>query len=342
MSDAVLRAHQVDVGYRSNRRSHVTILQEVDLELRPGSLVCLLGPNGAGKSTLLRTLVGAQRPMAGTVELGGRDIRDLDPRGRARRLSVVLTDRIDVGYLSALELVRLGRSPRSGRLARLGATDHEVVDWALQVAGATELAARQVHELSDGERQRVMIARALAQEPDVLVLDEPTAFLDLTRRVELMSLLRGLTTTTELAVLMSTHELELALRHADDIWLVHPDRRFQCGAPEDLAFAGDIGRAYAGTGIEFDDEAGTFTVRNARSELPVRVHGDERAARWAARAVVRAGWQPVGPTSGPVDVTLEVASKPDAIRWDLRTPGLDTRGSGCAALVEHLRGLDPR
>jgi len=336
VSDAVLRAHQVDAGYRSSRRSHVTILREVDIELRPGALVCLLGPNGAGKSTLLRTLVGAQRPMAGTVELGGHNIQHLDPRGRAQRLSVVLTDRIDVGYLSALELVRLGRSPRSGRLARLVATDHEVVDWALDAAGATDLATRQVHELSDGERQRVMIARALAQEPDVLVLDEPTAFLDLTRRVELMSLLRGLTATTDLAVLMSTHELELALRHADEIWLVHPDRHFQCGAPEDLAFAGDIGRAYAGTGIEFDDEAGTFTVRNPRNELPIRVHGDERATRWATRAVVRAGWQPE-PTA---DSTLDVASGPDAIRWDLRTAGLSARGTGCSALVEHLRGLD--
>jgi iron complex transport system ATP-binding protein len=188
-----------------------------------------------------------------------------------------------------------------------------------------------------------MIARALAQEPDVLVLDEPTAFLDLTRRVELIALLRRLTSTTGLAVLMSTHELELALRTADAVWLVHPDGGFRTGAPEDLAVGGHVADAYAGGDLAFDHGTGTFIVTTiaAATRTAIVVGGSQPHSTWAARAVQRAGWSVVDRddlNSGRLDVRCD----DDTTRWHLT---LDARpsasGTSLEALVHHLRALDP-
>src|SRR5690606_22532470 len=173
----VLQAERLSVGYVQRKR-RLPVLEGIGLQLHAGEVACLLGPNGAGKSTLLRTLVGSQPALDGTVRLDGDDIAAMTPKERARRLSVVLTDRIDVGFLTARALARLGRTPHVGWFAKLADNDHDIVDWALEAAGASSIADRMVHELSDGERQRVMIARALAQQPRLLVLDEPTAFLD--------------------------------------------------------------------------------------------------------------------------------------------------------------------
>jgi iron complex transport system ATP-binding protein len=340
---AVLEAIDLSVGYRSGRRRTTTVLPHVSAALHAGELACLLGPNGAGKSTLLRTLIGGQPVLGGSVRLAGTDIGAMSPRSRARHLSVVLTDRIEVGLLTARTLVELGRAPRIGWFAALGVADHDVVDWALDATGASALAARQVHELSDGERQRVMIARALAQEPDVLVLDEPTAFLDLTRRVELIAVLRRLTATTGLAVLMSTHELELALRTADAVWLVHPDGGFRTGAPEDLAIGGHVADAYAGGGIAFDHGTGTFVVTTATAtRSAVVVGGSQPHSTWAARAVQRAGWSVVDRddlSSGRLDVR---GDDDETTRWQL---SLDARpsasGTSLESLVHHLRAVDP-
>lgn len=336
-----LEATGVDAGYVNGRRTK-TVVHDVDTVLHPGQFVCLLGPNGAGKSTLLRTLVGSQKALGGTVRLCGQPMSSTTARERAQRLSVVLTDRIDVGYLTVRELVTIGRTPRVGWLSRLGSGDRDVVQRSLDAAGAADLADRQVTELSDGERQRVMIARALAQEPEVLVLDEPTAFLDLTRRVELLALLRELTESHHLAVLMSTHELELALRHADALWLVHPDGHFSAGSPEDLAYAGEIAGAYAADGVEFDEERGTFvpSVEASMENAPTRVllSGEPRARRWVTRAVERAGWQVV--ESGPASAQVALKGDGPVVAWETTTDLGGDRGTSCAALIAHLRKLE--
>lgn len=338
--DPILEATDLQAGYRNGRRDRVTIVHDVTARLLPGRLVCLLGPNGAGKSTLLRTLVGSQDPLDGDIALTGRSLRTISARERAQRLSVVLTDRIDVGYLTARELVAIGRTPRVGWFSRLGDDDRDMVDRVLDICGADDLADRQVHQLSDGERQRVMIARALAQEPEVLVLDEPTAFLDLTRRVELLALLRHLTDDHGLAVLMSTHELELALRHADQIWLVHPDGRFSAGTPEDLVFAGEIESAYATNGVLFDDHRGTFVADTGDAgdpRKPVHLHGDPRAVRWLRRGLTRSGWTVVDDPGAPVDI--RASDLGDTIGWTIETDGTVHDGDTFATLSDRLTGL---
>ena len=231
---AALSAQDLAVGYRT-RRAQRAVLAGISVSVRAGELVCLIGPNGTGKSTLIRTLAKLQSPLSGSVRIGGDDLVRLPVSVVARRLGVVLTERLAVEGLTVRQIVELGRYPHTGWLGRFTAQDADTVSWAIQAVGATHLAQRDFQRLSDGERQRVMVARALAQEPGVLILDEPTAFLDVQSRIELMALLRTLTRRRSLAIVMSTHELELALRVADRVWLVLPDGTFVAGAPDAVA-----------------------------------------------------------------------------------------------------------
>ena len=284
---AIVQTRGLWIGYAPKRRPRMVVAADLDVELLEGELVCLLGPNGAGKSTLMRTLAGLQKPLAGAVLLEGRDLHGLTERDRARLLGLVLTERVDVGNLSAAALVGLGRYPYTGWDGRLAAEDEAVVRWALDAVGAGGLAERSVGELSDGERQKVMIARALAQEPAVLLLDEPTAFLDLPRRVEIVQLLRRLASDSERAVLLSTHDLDLALRCADRLWLLPPDGPLQTGAPEDLVLSGAFQRTFAD--VEFDAAIGSFSLAQ-ESVGAVGLVGDGLEAVWTARALERAGF----------------------------------------------------
>ncbi|WP_166355683.1 ABC transporter ATP-binding protein [Phytoactinopolyspora limicola] len=238
-TDPIVYVRDVDVGYgRPPRRGRV-VLAGVRAALHAGQLTCLIGPNGSGKSTLLRSLVRSQPLLGGDVLLGGRSITRMSAIELARQVAVVLTDRVAVGALPAWHVVALGRYPHSGWAGRLDEHDRAVVDQSLAAAGATELAGRSMTEMSDGERQRIMIARALAQQPQVLVLDEPGAFLDVRARLELTTLIRSLTRDHGLAVLMSTHDVEHMLRHADHVWLVTGAGRVETGTPADLGL--DVG-----------------------------------------------------------------------------------------------------
>jgi len=243
----MLSAIDLTVGF--TRPSQCALLENMNLSLEMGRVVCLLGPNGAGKTTLLRTLIGMHPPIHGRVQLNGDDIHRLSRRNLARRIGVVLTDRVMPAMMTAYELVSLGRQPYTGWLGALSLRDQEIVEMVLEATHTGMFASRLVSELSDGERQRVFVARALAQQPDLLVLDEPTAFLDLPHRVELMTLLRQLTREQHCAALISTHDLDLALRFADEIWLLDGRGGFATGTPAALSENGAFTRAF---GIAFD------------------------------------------------------------------------------------------
>ena len=251
-----LAIRQASVGYR--RRA---VLSGVDVRARPGELTALLGPNGAGKSTLLRTVAGLQPLLAGTVTLDGTDVGSLSPELRARRVAVVLTERIVPGLLNAWELAALGRHPHTGRNGALRPADRKVVGEALAAVGAAHLAARPVGELSDGERQRLFVARALAQEPQLLLLDEPTAFLDAPSRVAMTGLLRRLARKRRIVVVTSTHDVEIALRVADHAWLLDRGHRVRSGPPADLVAEGAVGAAFDSDELRFDATVGTFVLR---------------------------------------------------------------------------------
>jgi ABC-type cobalamin/Fe3+-siderophores transport system ATPase subunit len=229
-----LQFRDLAIGYRHRRRT-TTVAANLSAVARRGELTVLLGPNGAGKSTLIRTLCGLQTALSGQILVEGTDIGDVPADRLARRVAVVLTDRVDPGLLSARELAGLGRIPYLGVSGRLTRNDHGIVERALAAVGAGPLADRPAAELSDGERQRVLVARALAQQPEVLVLDEPTAFLDAPSRAGLVQLLRRLAGEHNLTIVMSTHDLDLALREADRAWLLGAGGTLVDGTPDDLS-----------------------------------------------------------------------------------------------------------
>jgi iron complex transport system ATP-binding protein len=286
----LLAAKKLAIGYHQPRFPEVIVGSNISLELHPGELVCLLGPNGVGKSTLIRTMVAMQPALDGVVTLMGESISELHPKELARKISVVLTDRVGVGNMTAYSLVALGRHPYTDWMGRLASNDEQIVQQAIEAVGAVSLASRKVNELSDGERQKVMIARALAQEPAVMVLDEPTAFLDLPHRANVMRILRNLAHDTDRAILLSTHDLDMALRSADRIWLMDHDGSLCVGAPEDLILNGAFQRLFCDEEVEFDIFSGSFKFISGQGEL-VEVVGEEIPTLWTERALIRAGFE---------------------------------------------------
>lgn len=270
MRTPVLAAVDLSVGYGRGPGAR-SVLAKIVVELAAGELASLIGPNGTGKSTLLRSLAGFQRLLAGEVRVHGQTMTAMSARERAQHVAVVLTGAVAAGSMTAAEVVALGRFPHTRWDGRLRTHDREVVARSMAATGAETLADRALGELSDGERQRVMIARALAQEPTVLLLDEPGAYLDVRGRYELTALLLRLTRDHGLAVLTSTHDLEHALRHSDTVWLVD-QQRLVAGAPEDLALSGAIDRTL-GRGVMLDPRTGLVSAAVHR-HAAVRVTGD--------------------------------------------------------------------
>jgi iron complex transport system ATP-binding protein len=311
--EPLLRAENLAVGYpasgRGKRSGARRILSGLNLELRPGELVCLLGPNGAGKSTLLRTLAGLQAPLEGRLVVDGGDFAALTAEAWARKTAIVLTERIDGGNLTVQALAELGRHPHTGWSGRLGDADRAAVRKAMEEAGAWDLRDRRFDELSDGEKQRVMLARALAQEPALLLLDEPTAFLDLPRRVETMRLLRALARDRGRAVLMSTHDLDLAMRAADRLWLVPPGGPVRTGLPEDLALSGALGDVFDQGDVAFDSATGQFRIHGHPVKSAV-VSGEPLLVFWTGRALERLGYAVTHASAEGIASIASIASNP--------------------------------
>ena len=232
-NNAILATQDLAVGYRNGKRQ-VTLLEELNLALGRGKLVALLGQNGAGKSTLLRSLTGDDRPLAGKVLLDGKDINSMPQRDRSRLIGLVSTERVMAGALTVTELVGLGRHPHTGFLGRLDDADREVIQQAMADAGIAAKAGEYLASLSDGERQKAMIAKALAQQTPVIVLDEPTAFLDVSSRIETMRLLQTLAHERNVSVLLSSHDISQSLMLADELWLITANRQVLTGKPKDL------------------------------------------------------------------------------------------------------------
>jgi tyrosyl-tRNA synthetase len=261
LKNETIHIENLSIGYPG--KSDVKVVADgICAGINSGELTCLLGANGVGKSTLLRTLSAFQPKLGGEIRIQGKEIESYTDKQLSRVISVVLTEKCDIRNMSVTELIGLGRSPYTGFWGTLTKEDRQVVERAVALVGIPHLAHRMVHTLSDGERQKVMIAKALAQETPVIYLDEPTAFLDFPSKVEMMQLLHHLSRQTDKTIFLSTHDLELALQIADKIWLMDKANGVTIGTPEDLSLNGSLSSFFARKGIVFDLETGLFRVDN--------------------------------------------------------------------------------
>lgn len=283
-----------------------------------GELTCLLGSNGVGKSTLLRTLSAFQPKLGGKIFIEGKEIGEYADKQLSRVISVVLTERCDVRNMSVTELVGLGRSPYTGFWGGLSKEDKAVVEQSIALVGIPQLANRMVHTLSDGERQKVMIAKALAQETPVIYLDEPTAFLDYPSKVEMMQLLHDLSRQTDKTIFLSTHDLELALQMADKIWLMDRVNGVIIGTPEDLSLNGSLARFFSRKGIVFDKETGMFRVEND-CVSQVRLIGQGQCYSMMRKALQRNGI--LASRDADSDICIDAGSTDDTTSFVLHLPG---------------------
>lgn len=309
----ILELRSLTTGYHD--RDAVKVLsRDLQLRLLPGQVVMLMGPNGAGKSTLLHTIAGLLPPLAGEVLLAGRSLAGLSLGEQARQMSLVLTERLQTGLMTASEVVSLGRAPHTGFFGQLRPADKEFVRWCIQRCGLEALASRPFTQLSDGEKQRTLIARALAQETPLILLDEPTAHLDLSARLEVTLMLRELAAELGKSILISTHELELALSWADRLWLMDAGGRVVEGLPEDLALGGELERVFGNERLSYDLEQGRFYVSPTTTHL-IRLAGDSIRQQWTARALQRIGY---APAEGGADVLPALDCSPAG--WLLTFP----------------------
>jgi len=278
------------IGYNDSKVQNV-VAQNLNANLLSGEMSCLLGSNGMGKSTLMNTICGFINPLSGSVSIDGKASTDLNEKEFARLVAVVLTEKITVANATVFELVSYGRSPFTGFLGRLSEEDKQKVHDAIEMCGIGHKKYSLLSSLSDGERQKATIAKALAQDTPIIILDEPTAFLDLPARVEIMQLLRKLTSQTNKSVLMSTHDLDLALQMSDKLWLLSKDK-ITAGSPEDLLLNNAFQPMFSNKGITFDNKTGMFKVSyEIEKSIPVKGHGFEYVL--LRRALMRKGIKPV-------------------------------------------------
>ncbi len=296
----ILYTHGLTIGYRT-KGNLLELAKDINVKVHKGELICLIGPNGCGKSTLMRTIAGLQKPLDGDAFISGVDVKKIKSHQYARLLSLVLTDKINVGAMTVMDIVSIGRYPYTNYFAKLQAKDHEIIQHSLDSVHLNEYKHRFFNELSDGEKQRVLIAKALAQDTPLIMLDEPTAHLDLPNRVEIINLLKRLAKETNKAIFLSTHELDLALQTADTIWLMNREEKLATGTPEDLVLSGMFERVFKSNAFRFDKHSGSFKVIHP-PKGKVSVSGNDIYSTWTRRALERDGYQIVDDQNFPIEV----------------------------------------
>lgn len=247
-----LELRDLYIGYDDDANRHI-VAEELNASLPKGTMACLVGANGVGKSTLMRTLSGFQPALRGEVRIEGRALEEYTPRELSEKIGVVLTERESVPDLTVEEVVAIGRMPYTNFWGTMTRTDRQAVDEAIALVGIEHLRRKKIGRVSDGERQKTMIAKALAQQTSVILLDEPTAFLDYGSKVSVMRLLRQLAHEQGKAILLSTHDLEIAFQTADEVWILQHDG-LQTGTLDDLEQRGAVSAFLAKSGLRYEAE----------------------------------------------------------------------------------------
>ncbi len=258
MSNTILSTTNLSIGY-TTKADTITIASNLNLNLKSGKLIALIGANGIGKSTLLRTLTGIQKPLSGSVYLKDKNIEKYAPLELAQNLSVVLTEKLPPSNLTVFELIALGRQPYTNWIGKLTETDIEQVNQAMQLTQISHLATKKHFEISDGQLQKVLVARALAQDTPFIILDEPTTHLDLLHKVALFKLLKKLSQETQKCILFSTHDIDMAIQLSDEMIIITPENVVQ-DSPCNFISKGSFDTIFKDDHIRFDSEKGKFII----------------------------------------------------------------------------------
>ncbi|HJR99672.1 MAG TPA: ABC transporter ATP-binding protein [Flavobacterium sp.] len=254
----ILQASKISIGYTHKKEERV-IASNIDLSLEKGKLIALVGANGIGKSTLLRSITGIQKTLTGTVLLNQKNIHEMNALALAKNLSVVLTEKLPPSNLTVFELVALGRQPYTNWIGTLTTEDIEKVEYALKLTQIEHLATKKHYEISDGQLQKVLVARALAQDTPLIILDEPTTHLDLLHKVSLFKLLKKLTIETQKCILFSTHDIDMAIQLSDEMIIMTPETIVQ-DQPCNLISKGIFNTLFKDEHIVFDETKGKFVI----------------------------------------------------------------------------------
>lgn len=308
----IIEIKHLAVGYTKHGQM-CKILNDISLTICSGELVALVGINGSGKSTLLKTILNFQKPCAGEIFFNEKKIETYSLAQLAQQISFVSTEKIDVPQMTVFELLSLGRFPYTHWFGALSDDDKKVIEQVILQTKLTDLISKKIYEISDGEKQRAMIARALVQDTDLIVLDEPTAFLDIKSRIETVQLLKKLTIECNKTILYSTHDLNIALQTADKIWVITDSEVIE-GAPEDLVLNGQFSRIFSSENISFDFEKGDFIfhlphVRN------IQLQGEGTTYNWTKRALQRNGFF-VSDTH--CALAVNIIANNNILQWELK------------------------
>ncbi len=309
-NDNIVNLKSLIIGYNAGTKKEKVLLPPLDLSVRKGEMVALIGPNGIGKSTLLRTIAGLQSGIKGEILLSGKKLEAYLKSELARKISFVFTGASSVYNMSVFDVVSLGRFPHTNWLGRLTPPDRLIVERSIQNVGLEKYSATNIGELSDGEKQRAMIARALAQDTELILLDEPTAFLDLHNRYELVSLLRKLSVEKNKSVVFSSHDIHIAIRESDKVWLATKDGMTQ-GGPEDLAINGSFNKLFANSDLSFIPDEGVFTYP-VRTRMTIKLEGSGLHLYWTERALNRLG---IRAQHGAVSPSVTIIADKGAYSW---------------------------
>lgn len=307
----MIEAKEIKTGYRLSAGKQKIVNENLSFSIPDGELTALLGANGSGKSTLIKTVCGFIPPLEGNIFINGKSIESYSKSSLAKAIGVVLTDRPSDGGLTVYDLVSLGRYPYTGYFGNLTPKDHEIVEDSIEKLGLTHIKSSYISRISDGERQKVMIAKTIAQQCQTIILDEPTAFLDVKSRLETYALLHKIAHDLGKTVLLSTHDLEITLRHADRLIILSNDKTLKSGTTEDLILNGEIKKLFPVSktnNISFGESDGAFRIKPTY-KFRAEVKGEGKNLFWLRNALIRNNIEPTTDSSASIKIEIEDPKK---------------------------------
>lgn len=327
-NEAVIKLENISTGY-SDRKNRKSVSTDVNLTAEKGKLIFLTGPNGSGKTTLLKTITGDLKALNGRVTIAGTEISSLKSSELSRLISVVFTTIPDPGYLTVEEITSLGRSPYTGFRNLLSDSDRSVIKKSLKTLGLDHLKGRLFNRLSDGEKQKTMIARALCQDTEIICMDEPSSHLDFPSRVELVSFLKTITEKENKTIIVSSHDLNIAINSSDIMWLIDQTGNIHSGAPEDLALSGTVGSVFNRGNFSFSESTGEFIIGKTFKDK-IKITGSTIPSLWTEKGFRKLGFSR---TEDNADIMIIIKKTAGSCKWHYG----DNTFSSIESLLDYFR-----